>query len=81
MNRPPFFTKGMYARYSALLSLIVSVSKPGLLLGLRNSYRSKKPLVRQRGVAAEQQGLERQLLIHAGRGKAPQLAGGIQQLE
>src|SRR4030095_17099924 len=39
MNRPPFFTNGMYARYKALLSLIVSVSKPGLLLGWRMTIR------------------------------------------
>src|SRR3954468_3162550 len=35
MKRPPFFTNGIYARYKALLSLIVSVSNPGLLLGWR----------------------------------------------
>ena len=39
MNRPPFFTNGMYARYKALLSLIVSVSNPGLLLGWRITIR------------------------------------------
>src|SRR5580693_5027845 len=32
MNRPPLATNGIYARYRALLSLIVSVSRPGLLI-------------------------------------------------
>jgi hypothetical protein len=41
----------------------------------------RKALVRQRGPTTEQQGLQRQLLIHAGRCKTPQLTGGIQQLE
>src|SRR5437764_5973372 len=31
MNRPPLRTKGIYARYRALLSLIVRVRSPGLL--------------------------------------------------
>jgi len=38
-------------------------------------------LVRERGPTAEQQGLQCQLLIHAGRGEAPEFTGGIQQLE
>jgi hypothetical protein len=38
-------------------------------------------LLRQRGTATEQQGLQRQLLIHAGGRKAPQVTGGVQQLE
>src|SRR6187200_2269602 len=32
MNRPPLRTNGIYAMYSALLSVIVRVSRPGLLM-------------------------------------------------
>jgi hypothetical protein len=80
MNNPPFFTKGMYARYKALLSLMVRVNSPGLLLGLRN-YVSFRSSVRQGGTAAEEQGFQCQLLVHAGRCETPQLAGGVQKLE
>src|SRR6185295_972494 len=71
MNRPPFFTNGMYARYKALLSLIVSVSKPGLLLGWRMTIRYSGSLaiqfedVHQR----DQPGLDCQLALERGAGQ------------
>src|SRR5688572_17556360 len=70
MNSPPFFTNGMYARYSALLSLMVSVSRPGLLIGCLTigfiqpvSNRSSAGSGSKGGLRLEQPFLRRQLHV------------------
>src|ERR1700730_9240240 len=82
MNRPPLRTKGIYARYRALLSLIVRVRRPGLLPPARNFLPHPTHGVESStGCQAPQKTLQRQTSIDRRFERGLEVPDPIQQLE